>query len=192
MEGSEQSQQLIRHLLEYARAGTHGMSFKMTNFEWVLKQALTTLKLSILDSGADISHDSLPQVMADRFQMVQLFQNLLSNAIKYKSDAPLKIHVGVKQCNNGWVFSVRDNGIGIDPKYKDRIFALFQRLHTKPEHTGSGIGLAICKKIVERHGGTIWMESQPNKGAVFYFSLSNTPSPSNLAPSEAGSTEPHG
>jgi chemotaxis family two-component system sensor kinase Cph1 len=118
-----------------------------------------------------VTHDSLPTVMADDLQLGQLFQNLIGNAIKFHGEEPPRVHVSARPGGNGWIFSVRDNGIGIAPEYAERIFIIFQRFHSREEYPGTGIGLAVCKKIVERHGGRIWVESELGKGATFYFTL---------------------
>jgi light-regulated signal transduction histidine kinase (bacteriophytochrome) len=139
--------------------------------EAVLQETVATLEVAMQDSGAVIIYDPLPTIRAHPSHMRQLLQNLLSNALKFQSKTPPRIHVSAAQTHQTWVFSVQDNGIGLDPQYAERIFGMFQRLHTRAEYPGTGIGLAICKKIVERHGGRIWVESEPGKGATFYFTL---------------------
>ena len=171
VEGVNHMQTLIDDLLAYSRVGTKGKEFAPTDVETVLNRALTNLQSRILESGAAIAHDPLPTVIADDTQLTQLFQNFLSNAIKFRSDRPLEIQIGVRQQNRMWLFSVRDNGIGIEPQFCDRIFLIFQQLHARDEYPGTGIGLAICKKIVERHGGSIWVESQFGRESTFYFTI---------------------
>ncbi len=171
VEGAKRMQRLINDLLAYSRVGTRGRPFEPTVCGAVLDQALANLKLSIEESGAVITCDPLPTVMADQTQLVQLFQNLIDNAIKFRSNQPLQVHVGVEHKGDDWVFSVRDNGIGIDPQYHERIFMIFQRLHSREEYAGTGAGLAICKRIVARHGGRIWVESEPVEGSTFYFTI---------------------
>jgi PAS domain S-box-containing protein len=171
VDGANRMQRLINDLLTYSRVGTHGKGFQPTDCMAVLDQALANLKAAIEQSGAVVTHDPLPTVMADNLQLVQLFQNLIGNAIKFHGEEPPHVHVSAEQKGKEWVFSVRDNGIGIDPRYAERIFILFQRLHTREEYPGTGIGLAICKKIAERHGGRIWVESQPGIGSTFYFTI---------------------
>jgi chemotaxis family two-component system sensor kinase Cph1 len=140
----------------------------------VLKKARTNLRIAIESEGATVTHDKLPAVMADNSQLVQLFQNLIGNALKFHGPEAPRIHIGVEERDEAWEFSVRDNGIGIEPQYFDRIFMMFQRLHSKDEYPGTGIGLAICKKIIDRHGGNIRVESQPGNGSTFYFTLPKT------------------
>ena len=164
-------QRLINDLLAYSRVGTRCNEFESTDFTAVLDQALANLKATIEESGAVVDRGPLPTVMADKLQIGQLLQNLIGNAIKYHGDEPPQVHVSAEQKGNEWVFSVRDNGIGIDPQYAERIFVIFQRLHNREEYPGTGIGLAICKKIVERHGGRIWLESQLGGGATFCFTI---------------------
>jgi light-regulated signal transduction histidine kinase (bacteriophytochrome) len=118
-----------------------------------------------------MTHDPLPKVQGDRTQLIQLFQNLISNGIKFRREDTPHIHIGVKRLADKWLFSIHDNGVGIEAQYTDRIFIIFQRLHSRAVHPGTGIGLSICKKIVERHGGNLWVESQPEQGSVFYFTL---------------------
>jgi len=171
VEGAKRMQQLILDLLEYSRVGTREQEFAATDCEEVLKLALTSLQMAIKESGAEVTHNPLPCVLADGVQVRQLLQNLLSNALKFRSQAPPCIHIAAKQDGDQWMFEVQDNGIGIEPQHAERIFVIFERLHTRKEYPGTGIGLAICKKIVERHGGRIWMESQPGKGSTFFFTL---------------------
>jgi light-regulated signal transduction histidine kinase (bacteriophytochrome) len=171
VDGASRMQQLINSLLDYSRVGTRGREFAPISCETVLDQALKSLALSIEESGAVITHDPLPTVVADDVQLTQLFQNLVSNGIRFRSEQPPEIHISSERKNGDWLFAVRDNGIGMESQYFDRIFIIFQRLHTRAEYSGTGIGLAICKKIVERHGGRIWVESEPGKGSTFHFTL---------------------
>jgi PAS domain S-box-containing protein len=172
VDGSNRMQGLIRDLLTYSRAGTGGKAFHKTATESALTIALGNLQATIVESGAVVTHGALPSITTDNSQLVQVFQNLIGNAIKYRGAESPRIYVSATQ-NGGkeWTFSVRDNGLGIDPKYFERIFVIFQRLHGRKEFEGTGIGLAICKKIVERLGGRIWVESQLNIGSNFCFSL---------------------
>lgn len=171
VDGAQRMQVLINDLLAFSRVGTRSQELTLTNSQTVLDQTLRNLQIAIAEGQATIVSDSLPTVMVDAVQLGQLFQNLIGNALKFRSDTPVEIHVSAQRENGGWLFSVRDNGIGIESQYRDRIFTVFQRLHTRGEYGGTGIGLAICKKIVERHNGRIWAESQPGQGAIFYFTL---------------------
>jgi PAS domain S-box-containing protein len=201
VDGVTRMQRLIDDLLTYSRVGTHGKEFEPTDCEAVLQQSLNNLKVSIDEKGARVTHDPLPTVMADYLQLTQLFQNLIGNAIKFHGDEPPHIHVSatyesrktmddkretidqlrtarlsspksqLSELKEGWVFSVRDNGIGIAPEFAERIFIIFQRLHDREKYPGTGIGLAVCKRIVERHGGRIWVESEPGKGSTFSFTI---------------------
>jgi PAS domain S-box-containing protein len=172
VDGSNRMQGLIRDLLAYSRAGTNGKALRAVSSEKALKEALSNLRVTIQESGAFVTHDSLPTITSDETQLVQVFQNLVGNAIKYRSAEVPRVHVSAtKNGSREWIFCVRDNGLGIDPQYFERIFAVFQRLHGREEFKGTGIGLTICKKIVERLGGRIWVESQPEKGSTFCFAL---------------------
>jgi PAS domain S-box-containing protein len=170
-EGATRMEQLITDLLAFSRLSTEGRAFAPVNLEAPLQAALSTLKFSIRKANAVVTNDPLPTVRVDESQMVQLFQNLLANALKFRGEHSLQIHIGARAEEGRWVVRVQDNGIGIAPQYFERIFQLFQRLHTRKTYPGTGIGLAICKKIVELHGGKIWVESQPGQGATFCFSV---------------------
>ncbi len=172
VDGCNRMQGLIRDLLAYSRTGTNGKALREISGDDALKEALTNLRTTIGESGAVVTHDSLPVIQTDDTQLTQVFQNLVGNAIKYRSAEVPRVHVSAtKNGGHEWIFSVRDNGLGIDPQYFDRIFVLFQRLHGRNEFAGTGIGLAICKKILDRLGGRIWVESQPGKGSTFRFAL---------------------
>ncbi|MFZ3166681.1 MAG: PAS domain S-box protein [Candidatus Methanoperedens sp.] len=170
VDGTTRMQQMIDDLLAYSRVSTRAKPFEPTDCETVFDQALANVKMAIEESDALVTHDPLPTVMADTSQMVQLFQNLLSNAIKFRKEKP-RITVSAAQGGNEWLFSVQDNGIGIAPEFMEHIFKMFQREHASAEYSGTGVGLAICKKIVERHGGRIWVESEQGKGSTFYFTI---------------------
>ncbi|MBI3779880.1 MAG: PAS domain S-box protein [candidate division NC10 bacterium] len=173
VDGATRMQRLINDLLTYSRVGRLGKPFELTDCEAVLDRTLADLRVTIEENGAVITHDPLPTLMADVTQLRQLFQNLIGNALKFRSDKPTEVRVGAERTDGTWLFSIRDNGIGIDPQQQDRVFVIFQRLHTRDEYPGTGIGLAICRRIVEQHGGRIWVESEPGKGATFYFTLSD-------------------
>ena len=170
-DGVSRMRALINGLLVYSRVGTSGAAFELTDCEAAFDCALTNLQVAVDGSGAVITHHPLPVVMADASQLTQVFQNLIGNAIKFCSQELPRIHVAAEPRGNEWLFSIRDNGIGIDPQYHDRIFDMSQRLHSRTEYPGSGIGLAICDKVLKRHGGRIWVESQTGKGATFYFTI---------------------
>lgn len=178
VDGAQRMQMLINDLLAYSRVSRKGQPFKPVNCEMVLKRVLAMLRQAISESKATITYDPLPTIIADGRQLLQLFQNLISNALKYRSQTPPKIHIGFGAKSlaegGGSLFWVEDNGIGIEPQYTERIFIIFQRLHSRAEYPGTGIGLAICKKIVQRHGGRIWVESEFGKGSTFYFTISDT------------------
>ena len=170
VDGAKRLQNMINGLLEYSRVETSGKSFELVDCEKVFGDTLANLKVAIEESNAVVTHDPLPTVMADRSQILQLFQNLIGNAIKFRSQEAPRIYVSAGRKDDDYTFSVKDNGIGIEEQYKDRIFDLFQRLHSRG-YSGTGIGLSICKRIVERHGGKIWLESTVDKGSTFYFTI---------------------
>ena len=172
VDGATRMKQLIEDLLAYSRVGTRDKNFKPVDSESSLRRALTNLRAAIQDSGATVTQDKLPTIPCDEVQLAQLFQNLIGNALKFrKPDAAPAVHVGAADHGEEWEFTVRDNGIGIEPQYFERIFMVFQRLHDKGEYPGTGIGLAIVKKVVERHGGRIWVQSQPGAGTTFHFTM---------------------
>ncbi|HLL84713.1 MAG TPA: ATP-binding protein, partial [Longimicrobium sp.] len=172
VDGATRMKRLIQDLLEFSRVGTRGRDPRAVNATEVLARTLKDLAANPLSGGAEVSHDPLPVIRADDLQLGQVFQNLLGNALKFRRPGvPPRIHVSARREGGHWVFSVRDNGIGIESQYFDRIFVLFQRLHTSAEYPGTGIGLAVCKKIVERHGGRIHVESVPGQGSTFFFTL---------------------
>jgi signal transduction histidine kinase/DNA-binding response OmpR family regulator len=186
VDAARRMQQLIQDLLTYSRVGRQGKELALVDCEVILAQALRNLQVLIQENGALITHDPLPRVTADAGQFVQLFQNLIGNAIKFHGDQPPHVHVGVARQDHDWVFSVRDNGIGIDPQYAERIFLMFQRLHSRSAYPGTGIGLAVCQKIVQRHGGRIWVESQLGEGATFAFAIPESTHAAPETPSTAG------
>ena len=171
IDGAKRMQDLIRDLLEYSRVGHKGKEFKPTECSVILERVLFNLKAAIEGSGAQVTYNNLPTIMADATQFTSLFQNLIGNAIKFHGAEAPKVHISAERKGDEWLFSVSDNGIGIDPKFIDRIFVVFHRLHTRNEYPGTGIGLALCKKIVEHHGGHIWVESELQKGSTFHFTL---------------------
>ncbi len=171
VDGATRMQRLIRDLLEYSRVGAENKSFEPTDCELVFRQVLDNLSASIRERHAEVTHDPLPTVHANPTHLMQLFQNLIGNALKFQGDAPARIHVGVRALPDGWEFSVRDNGVGMPADQLGRIFSIFQRLHGQSEYPGTGIGLAICKRIVEKYGGKIRVESEPGTGSIFFFTL---------------------
>lgn len=171
VDGATRMQTLINDLLTYSRVGTRGSEHAPTDVQRVFEVACANLRMAIEESGAEVASGELPTVIGDEIQLGQLFQNLIGNALKFRGERPIKVSVEAESRDGEWLFSVRDNGIGIEPQYAERIFLIFQRLHGKAEYAGTGIGLAVCKNIVERHGGRIWAESQPCEGSAFYFTL---------------------
>jgi PAS domain S-box-containing protein len=170
-EGSQRARALIQALLSYARIGRADGAHQPVVMDHVVDMALANLKVLIDENGARITRDPLPFVKANEIEMVQLFQNLISNAVKYRGEKAPEIHISVKQEGDYWIFGVKDNGIGIDNQYLDYIFLIFKRLHGRSSYSGAGIGLSVCKKIVEKHGGEIWVESTPGAGSIFYFAI---------------------
>ncbi len=171
VEGAHRMKYLIDDLLTFSRLNTQAKKFENVNLETVLNEVLSNLTVSIEESNAIITHDPLPTVNADKTQMMQVFQNLIANAIKFHGSNPPKIHISAHKDEKEWKFAVTDNGIGIDPEYQKQIFEVFKRLHTREEYPGSGIGLSVSQKIIRRHGGNIWVESELGKGSTFYFTI---------------------
>ncbi len=171
VDGANRMQHMINDLLVYSRVNTRGADFEPVDMNRILAQVLANLQLAIHEHDAIVTHRPLPAISADATQMEQLLQNLVSNAIKFRGDAPPRVAISAQRKRGEWVFAVQDNGIGISPEYSDRIFLFFQRLHSRDRYAGSGIGLPVCKRIVERHGGRIWVESTPGSGSTFYFSI---------------------
>ena len=172
VDGATRMDDLIRDLLTYSRVGTTKMNLKALDINQVMYRVRGNLKKALEESGAKIFTDDLPTVFADETQIIQLLQNLVSNAVKYRGSEPPVITVAVRELEGAWLFSVQDNGIGIPKDQQGRLFQMFSRLHTRDEYEGTGIGLAIAKRIVERHGGHIWVESEEGKGSTFYFTIS--------------------
>lgn len=171
IDGAKRMQALIDDLLTYSRVGSRAKPLEPTNCMAVMDAVLHSLRMAITESGTQIQCEALPVVMGDAGQLMQLFQNLIGNALKFRGNQTPCIQVRAEREDGFWRFEVQDNGIGIAPEYFDRIFVMFQRLHSRSKYPGTGIGLAICKKIVERHGGRIWVESEPGKGTIFKFTL---------------------
>jgi PAS domain S-box-containing protein len=171
VDGARRMQRLINDLLEFSRVNTRGQTPGLVDANAVLGAVRVNLSVAIEEAGALVTHDELPDVVVDQTQLSQLLQNLIGNAMKFHGAAPPRVHVSAREHPAEWVFAVKDNGIGIEPEYFDRIFAIFQRLHAAADYPGTGIGLAVCKRIVERHGGRIWVESNPGNGSTFFFSL---------------------
>lgn len=171
VDGATRMKTLINDLLQYSRVGRLGKELTPTDTEKVLRRVLTNLQIAIEENHATVTHDPLPEVMADDVQLEQVIQNLIGNAIKFHGNVYPVVHIRARREGNVWLFSVCDNGIGIDPRHYERIFLIFQRLHPREKYPGTGIGLAICKRVIERHGGKIWVESLPGKGSTFYFTI---------------------
>ncbi|MBF0273200.1 MAG: PAS domain S-box protein [Magnetococcales bacterium] len=171
VDGTRHMQELIEALLSFSRVNTHGAPLTLISVERVVDQVLRNLATSITQSGAVITREPLPELLGDSFLLVRMFQNLIANALKFHGEEAPRVHIGVEALESFWRFSVRDNGIGIEERHQERIFVIFQRLHTRSTHPGTGIGLAICKRIAERHGGEVWVESEVGKGSTFYFTM---------------------
>jgi PAS domain S-box-containing protein len=171
IDGGERMQKLISDMLAYSRLTTRGKEFLPVNCETLFKDVLNNLLMTIDETSAEVTHETLPTVEADETQMVQLLQNLIANAIKFRGKEVPRVHVVIADKEDEWLFSIKDNGIGIEARHQERVFDIFQRLHSRSEYPGTGIGLAVCKKIIERHGGRIYLESEPGKGTTVFFTL---------------------
>jgi light-regulated signal transduction histidine kinase (bacteriophytochrome) len=170
-DGAKRMKDLINDLLTFSRVGKADFRLTLTDMNDILQGTLNDIQPLVREEQAEITHELLPTLKVNPNQMGQLFQNLIANAIKFHGDQPPRIHVSARQADREWVMAVHDNGIGFEPQYAEGIFKIFRRLHTKEEYPGTGIGLAICKKIMERHGGRIWAETEPGRGASFYFAI---------------------
>ena len=170
-DGAHRMQALITDLLAYSRVNSASQDLRLTDTGYVVEHARRNVEAAVAEAGALITCDPLPGVLTDAAQLCQVFQNLFSNAIKFRRGPGPRIHVSVAETESEWIFSVKDDGIGIDPQYTGRIFEIFKRLHSRADYPGTGIGLAICRRVVERHGGRIWAESQPGAGSTFFFTL---------------------
>jgi PAS domain S-box-containing protein len=175
VDGVVRMQALIRDLLAYSRLSTHKDQFRDVESEEIFAHVLANLHAAIEETGAEVTHDPLPRLHADASRLTSLFQNLIGNGIKFRGAEKPRVHVSAERRGADWVLSFRDNGIGIEANYADRIFVIFQRLHARERYPGTGIGLAICKKIVDQHGGRIWFESEPDRGTTFFVSLPSKP-----------------
>ncbi len=172
VDGANRMQKLINDLLDYSRTTSQGKDFVKIDISQILGQTISNLQRLIIENNALITNEDLPELKVDESQIIRVFQNLIENAIKFKKKSEMpKIHISCKEKNEFYEFAVRDNGIGIDMQFHDRVFTIFQRLHSKEEYAGTGIGLSICKRIIERHRGKIWFESKENEGTIFYFTL---------------------
>lgn len=172
VEGAERMQKLIEALLAYSRITRRGAEFKPVDLDKVFSVAVSNLSAAIQESRAEITKDHLPVISGDETQLVQLLQNLIGNGVKYKKpDVQPVLHVSAEKIGQEYLFTVHDNGIGIEPRYYDKVFQIFQRLHDRDQYPGTGIGLALCKRIVERHRGRIWIESRPGEGSTFFFTM---------------------
>jgi signal transduction histidine kinase len=171
VDGAARMKQLIEDLLSYSRVGTRAREFRQVDMEGVLLKALANLRGALEAGNASVTHDPLPAVMGDETQLIQLLQNLVGNALKFRGSEATRVHLHADERDDAWEFSVRDNGIGIEPQYFERIFLMFQRLHSRADYPGTGIGLTICKKIIDRHNGRIWVESKPGEGTTFRFTI---------------------
>jgi light-regulated signal transduction histidine kinase (bacteriophytochrome) len=171
VDGGERMKNLINDLLDYSRLDTQGKPFVPVDMNEILTKTLTLLEVPIKENSAEITIDKLPTVLADETQMIQVMQNLIGNAIRYRGNEKPRIHIASSENTKEYMFSVQDNGIGLNMVYADKIFQMFQRLHPRGQYEGSGVGLAIVKKIVERHGGRLWVESEEGKGSTFFFTI---------------------
>jgi light-regulated signal transduction histidine kinase (bacteriophytochrome) len=171
VDGSRRMSRLIAELLAFSRVGRNTAERTEVDCGEALEQALHNLAVPLADAGAEVTHDPLPTVIGEPSLLVTVFQNMIGNAVKFRGPAPPKVHVGVSRREDVWEFRVSDNGIGVEPAYAEKVFVIFQRLHGRDEYPGTGIGLALCRRILEYHGGSIWLDTEPSEGAIFRFTL---------------------